>query len=124
MGTQVYAFDPEGTLSANRIEGEQHTITPRNGIDFNYIIPRYAPFFQKDFKVYTLTQQGTKKYLVEGVDFNYGYRFLGAIKNTGLAVYGAIRFVNRQYAGDIYLEYRTLGGEWTLDAAYFCLILL
>ena len=124
MGTQVYAFDPEGTLSANRIEGEQHTITPRNGIDFNYIIPRYAPFFQKDFKVYTLTQQGTKKYLVEGVDFNYGYRFLGAIKNTGLAVYGAIRFVNRQYAGDIYLEYRTLGGEWTLDAADIGRILL
>lgn len=124
MGTQVYAFDPEGTLAANRIEGEQHTITPRNGIDFNYIIPRYAPFFQKDFRIYTLTQQGTKKYLVEGVDFNYGYRFLGAIKNTGLAIYGAIRFVNRQYAGDIYLEYRTLGGEWTLDAADIGRILL
>lgn len=124
MGTQVYAFDPEGTLSANRIEGEQHTITPRNGIDFNYIIPRYAPFFQKDFRIYTLTQQGVKKYLVEGVDFNYGYRFLGAIKNIGMPVYGAIRFVNRQYAGDIYLEYRTLGGEWTLDAADIGRILL
>lgn len=124
MGTQVYAFDPDGTKAANWIKGERHTITPRNGIDFNYIIPKYAPFFQKDFKVYTLTQQGTKKYLVEGVDFNYGYRFLGAIKNIGMAVYGAIRFVNRQYAGDIYLEYRTLGGEWTLDAAEIGRILL
>lgn len=124
MGTQVYAFDPDGTKAANWIKGERHTITPRNGIDFNYIIPKYAPFFQKDFKIYTLTQQGVKKYLVEGVDFNYGYRFLGAIKNIGLAVYGAIRFVNRQYAGDIYLEYRTLGGEWTLDAAEIGRILL
>lgn len=124
MGTQVYAFDPDGTKAANWIKGERHTITPRNGIDFNYIIPKYAPFFQKDFRIYTLTQQGVKKYLVEGVDFNYGYRFLGAIKNIGLAVYGAIRFVNRQYAGDIYLEYRTLGGEWTLDAAEIGRILL
>lgn len=124
MGTQVYAFDPDGTKAANWIKGERHTITPRNGIDFNYIIPKYAPFFQKDFKIYTLTQQGVKKYLVEGVDFNYGYRFLGAIKNIGMPVYGAIRFVNRQYAGDIYLEYRTLGGEWTLDAAEIGRILL
>lgn len=124
MGTQVYAFDPDGTKAANWIKWERHTITPRNGIDFNYIIPKYAPFFQKDFRIYTLTQQGVKKYLVEGVDFNYGYRFLGAIKNIGLAVYGAIRFVNRQYAGDIYLEYRTLGGEWVLDAAEIGRILL
>lgn len=124
MGTQVYAFDPDGTKAANWIKGERHTITPRNGIDFNYIIPKYAPFFQKDFRIYTLTQQGVKKYLVEGVDFNYGYRFLGAIKNIGMPVYGAIRFVNRQYAGDIYLEYRTLGGEWTLDAAEIGRILL
>lgn len=124
MGTQVYAFDPDGTKAANWIKGERHTITPRNGIDFNYIIPKCAPFFQKDFRIYTLTQQGVKKYLVEGVDFNYGYRFLGAIKNIGMPVYGAIRFVNRQYAGDIYLEYRTLGGEWTLDAAEIGRILL
>ena len=110
-----YAFDPHARVPANLITDERHTLTPKNGYTFHYIIPDYAPFYIKDLKVYKKTQQGAKTYLVEGVDFNVGYEFLQAVNSTGIPVYGAISFINRNLAGDIYLDYRTVGGDWTIN---------
>lgn len=109
-----YVFDPLGRVEENYIKGERHTITPRNRNDFHYIIPTFAPFFTNDFKLYTKDRLGTKTYLVEGVDYNLGFRFIQADLRTGKPVYGAISFVNRKFAGDIYIDYRTIGGDWNL----------
>lgn len=110
-----YTFDPHARVPANLITNERHTLTPKNGYTFHYIIPDYAPFYIKDLKVYKKTQQGAKTYLVEGVDFVVGYEFLQAVNSTGIPVYGAISFINRNLAGDIYLDYRTVGGAWTIS---------
>ena len=110
-----YTFDPHASVPANLITNERHTLTPKNGYTFHYTIPDYAPFYIKDLKVYKKTQQGAKTYLVEGVDFVVGYEFLQAVNSTGIPVYGAISFINRNLAGDIYLDYRTVGGAWTIS---------
>lgn len=115
QSTPRYAFDQSARLAANLITNERHTLTPKNGYDFHYIIPDYAPFYVRDLKVYKLTQQGAKQYLVEGVDYKLGYEFLQAVNSTGIPVYGAISFINRNLAGDIYLEYRTVGGDWLIS---------
>lgn len=114
--TPVYAFDPYARNNANLIEGERHTITVKNGYDFHYFIPVFAPFFTKDFKMYTKTQLGAKQYLVEGVDYVFGLRFLTATVNgTAWPLYGSVSFINRRFAGDVYIDYRCLGGVYAID---------
>ena len=115
MPINQYVFDSLGRVPENFIRNERHTITVKNGYDFHYFIPTYAPFFQKDFKMYTLTQQGAKRYLVEGVDYVLGFRFIQAITSIGEPIYGAVSFINRSFAGDVYIDYRTIGGDWNID---------
>lgn len=112
----VYAFDPNGINQNNIIRNERHTVTIKNNYDFNYIVPDYAPFFVNDFKMYTLTQQGAKNYMVEGVDYVFGFRFIQATMRAGKVLYGSVQFINRKFSGDVYLEYRTVGGIWNIDA--------
>lgn len=111
-----YAFDPTCRNPDNLILDERHTITVRNSYDFNYLIPDYAPFFTRDFKVYTKTNLGVKQYFTEGVDYVFGFRFIQGTVSTGLPLYGSLQFINRQFSGDLWLEYRTLGGDWNLTA--------
>ena len=111
-----YAFDPHARVPANLVTNERHTLTPKNGYTYHYIVPDYAPFFVIDLKVYKLTQLGAKQYLVEGVDYKLGFEFLQAVNSTGIPVYGAISFINRTLTGDVYIEYRTVGGDWTISA--------
>lgn len=111
----AYVFDPYGREPRNLIRGERHTITAKNNYDFNYIIPTYAPFFTNDFKLYTVTQAGAKQYLTEGVDYIFAMRFIQAQTMAGKIIYGAVQFINRRFAGDVFLEYRTLGGDWLLS---------
>ena len=111
-----YAFDPHARVPANLVTNERHTLTPKNGYTYHYIVPDYAPFYVKDLKVYKLTQLGAKQYLVEGVDYKLGFEFLQAVNSTGIPVYGAISFINRALTGDVYIEYRTVGGDWTISA--------
>ena len=111
----VYAFDPNGINQNNIIRNERHTVTIKNNYDFNYIVPDYAPFFVNDFKMYTLTQQGAKNYMVEGVDYVFGFRFIQATMRAGKVLYGSVQFINRKFSGDVlfripysrrYLEHR------------------
>ena len=111
-----YAFDPHARVPANLVTNERHTLTPKNGYTYHYIVPDYAPFYVKDLKVYKLTQLGAKQDLVEGVDYKLGFEFLQAVNSTGIPVYGAISFINRTLTGDVYIEYRTVGGDWTISA--------
>lgn len=80
QSTPRYAFDQTARLAANLITNERHTLTPKNGYDFHYIIPDYAPFYVRDLKVYKLTQQGAKQFLNEGVDYKLGYEFFTSSK--------------------------------------------
>lgn len=116
-GTYHPQFDPTGLLPANLVTGEVHTITAVNGRDFHFIVPLFAPFFAYPGAVeltYT-PATGPSRPLVEGVDFQYGFEFIGASRGCSKPVYGGISLLNRDLAGRIGLKYRTIGGNWCLS---------
>lgn len=110
-------FDPTGTLVSNVVSGEKHTITASNPRDFHFIVPLFAPFFaiEGSLSVVHCPTGGVNRLLVEGVDYNLAFQFIGASRGCAKPIYGGITFLNKSLAGVITLAYRTLGGNWTLN---------
>ena len=46
-----YDFDPTGSLPANLVVDELHTITEINANTYNIIIPEFAPFYTNNLSV-------------------------------------------------------------------------
>lgn len=108
-----YDFDPYQENESNQISGEAHTITAANGTDFNFIVPRYAPFFRRGFVCRNTTTGVT---LRPDVDYFFGFRFDQiTVSGSQLPVYGAIVFNDKSLSANIEIEYHTLGGEFCLD---------
>lgn len=112
---KTYVLDTEGNVPDNFIKGEQATLSRPNNEDFAYIIPKFAPFYTKGFRIYTRTQLGVITEWVEGVDFHFGFQYLSGTINSHLPMYGCIVPVNQNFDGTIIFDYRTCGGNYTLD---------
>lgn len=114
MITKQYAweFDPYASNNLNYIKGERHVLQPDSGNGFHFFIPKAAPFFLKDIKVVHV-QSG--KELDEGTDWQPGWAFELATRRTLMPVYGAISILDKTLNGTFEIEYRTLGGEYTMD---------
>lgn len=110
-----YQFDPTGTLLANRITGEQHIITAASAGNYHYVVPTYAPFFSESCTVSHRDIDNNVRFLVEGIDFHFGYQFIAASRSCAKPIYGGISFLNMELAGMVTLVYQTVGGTWTLD---------
>lgn len=109
----AYPFDPYGTSDDNIVSEEYQAISPVQSGEHHYIIPRRAPFYRNDFKIWHVE---TGEELKEGVDFHFGHQFQAATLNTAKAVYGSVVFLRHDLAGNIRIgQYRTVGGPWTLD---------
>lgn len=115
-----YPFDPTGLAETNKVV-EVVAVKSRGILDHYYVVPRAAPFYAES-AVLRLYPAGTNPNnpsqgiaLVEGVHYNFGYRFSQASHTIGMPVYGAITFYDRTLEGQLRLEYQTLGGSWTLD---------
>jgi Chaperone of endosialidase len=117
--TYFPAFDPTGTLAANRVTGEKHTLTAANGRDFHFIVPLFGPFFgfAGSLSLMYTPAAGVPRPLLEGIDYVLAFQFIGASRGTAKPVYGGISFLNNTLTGVIELAYRTLGGNWTLGLA-------
>ncbi|ATA65393.1 YomR [Serratia phage vB_SmaM_ 2050HW] len=108
-----YDFDPYGTNPENKIVSEPHTITAVNGTDFNFVVPRFAPFFRRDIVV---RNSSTGARLRPNVDYYFGFRFDQILVSGSMQpVYGAIVFNDRTLSGNIEIDYQTLGGEFVLS---------
>lgn len=108
--TFEYEFDPYGENANNLISKEAHTITAANGTNFNFIVPRYAPFFRRSFVCRNLTTGGT---LRPSIDYFFGFRFDQVIvSGSSLPVYGAIVFNDPALTANVEIDYQTLGGEF------------
>jgi hypothetical protein len=110
-------LDPMGLLPANFVTGEKQTITAANARDFHFIVPLFAPFFAYAgaLVVVHTPSSGPSKTLVEGIDYNLAFQFIGATRACAKPVYGGITFLNTQLAGVITLAYHALGGNWTIN---------
>lgn len=112
--TYLYQEDRTASLAANYITGQQYSLTYDAKNDFHYFIPKAAPFFAKDFRIREITSTGSVP-LVEGSGFHFGGEFKTASMSTGKPVYSAVVLTNLSKDTLYEIDYRTLGGEWTLD---------
>lgn len=112
--TYAYPFDPTGTKATNKVSNEKQVITAPPWKDYNFIIPKFAPFF-KDSMV--IVDQASGDTLVEGQDYLLGNRFLGASRSCAKMIFGSIYFLDKTRSGVVDMTYQTIGGEWTLDEA-------
>lgn len=112
----TYPFDPTGSQAGNRIINEQHIITPVNGRDYHFIVPRLAPFFVTNFLIKFRNQQNQEVTLIENVDWYFSHMFIAGSRATQRPMYGSISILNRNLAGVLTLTYNTVGGDWVLDS--------
>lgn len=112
----AYPFDPTGTSLANRVSAEQHVITAQNYRDYNYFIPKFAPFFERDFQLTLTLPSGTVRHLVYGVDYYFSNQFRDASLACAMPVYGSISFLDTDTFGIVNVSYNTVGDIWTLSA--------
>lgn len=110
-----FEFDPYGTNPHNRITNETHTITPANGKDYSFFVPRKAPFFRRSFKLFDASNN---RELIPGIDFYYGHRLDQVLISGSMQpVYSSIVLNDRTRALQLRCEYNTIGAEFVLDQA-------
>ena len=109
-----YVYDSTGTLPANLIIGETHSVTEANFRDYYLIIPTYAPFFINNLLV-TLTVNNVTTTLVEGVDYSLVLFYLAASRSLGIPIYGGISLNNTSVSGQITVNYQTIGNPYIAD---------
>lgn len=116
MTTQwEYEFDPYGDNPLNEIVDEPHTITPANGKDFTFFIPRKGPFHRRSVK---LKDAVTGNPLNIGTDYYFGWRYDDIITSGSVQpVYGAIVMNDPTKTYQVLVTYQTLGGSTLLDDA-------
>ena len=82
-------------------------------------VPRYAPFFAKDFKLY---KQGSNTPLVLGVDYAFAHPFGQFVKKYNRNVYGSVVML-KQIDAVLTGTYSTIGAPFVLnEAAYATLV--
>jgi len=109
MTRPIYPFDPHGSDVACYIPSEAKSL-PAGAM--KVIFPTAAPFFIKDFRI----KEGTKT-LKEGVDFYFGHRYLKGSHLCAQRISGSIWIINKALKGPFTLQYRTVGGNYTVDAS-------
>lgn len=116
MTTQwEYEFDPYGDNPLNKIVDEAHTITPANGKDFTFFIPRKGPFHRRSV---VLRDAVTGNELNLGTDYYFGWRYDDIITSGSVQpVYGAIVMNDPTKTYQVLMDYQNLGGSTMLDDA-------
>lgn len=112
-----YPFDKTGAAVTNRIQ-EIYELTDENRNEFNYIIPRFAPFFADSIIVEKLdTEDGNPLLLKKNQDYYLGGHFGEIRPFVGQArVESLVVFDDRRITGRYRVTYQTLGGPFVLDA--------
>lgn len=111
-----YAFDPTGVAIANKVTSEVTVINGAGGRDYNFYIPKAAPFFEDGFVASFTDKNGVTRTLVPGVDFHFTHIFKEASLSIGKSIYGSITFVDKDEEGVLTLgAYQTIGGTWVID---------
>lgn len=106
-------FDESGIAPSNLVENESHTISAINGVDHNYFIPEYAPFFAPSMVVVDKT---TGLVLTKGVDYDLSHRFIGGVAAVAKELNSSVVFLDPNITGEFILRYQSLGGDFVTPA--------
>ena len=113
-----YPFDPTGMSKQNHVE-EIYDLTDTNRNEFNYIIPRYAPFYSSSVKIERLDTEDNQPLVLEkDHDYYLGGHFGEMEPYVGgkQRIESLILFDDRRITGRYKVTYQTLGGSFILDA--------
>jgi hypothetical protein len=121
--TPAYPFDPTGQLLSNLITGEQQILTAANGVDFDFIVPTFAPYFADSLVITVKDANGVVTPLVNGIDYLNSHWFIAASRACSAQIYGSISIMNLNLSGILTLQYQTVGGIWTIDTNSIATIL-
>ena len=113
-----YPFDPTGVSKQNRVE-EIYDLTDTNRNEFNYIIPRYAPFYSSSVKIERLDTEDNQPLVLEkDHDYYLGGHFGEMEPYVGgkQRIESLVLFDDRRITGRYKVTYQTLGGSFMLDA--------
>lgn len=115
MADSNYVYDPNGTNPANKVINERHNVQPPANItDASMFFLRAAPAFQESLVIRT-GPASTATRLVEGQDYILTHQFLWKSYEVGKPIYCSVTMVNRDYTGELYVDYQTLGGAYVLN---------
>lgn len=105
----IYVFDPVGNLSDNLVTNESAQVLSVNGVDHNYIIPVFAPFYGNSLVV---VDQTNGEILDPGVDYELTHEFREMSTHVNSGIYGSFTFTDSNRSGFFRIRYQTLGGDF------------
>lgn len=109
----VFPFDSTGLSPKNLVENELRVVLPPAGIkDQSFIVPNAAAFFASSLVIKD-SPNATGRVLREHVDYELSHYSVAASLATGKPCYGSITFIDRYYTGNVYLTYRSVGGDFS-----------
>lgn len=104
----LLAFDPTGKLAANK-KIETHTISAINGVEYNYIVPDYAPFFRDSLVV---VHVDTGAILQEGVDYEIIIEFPAGTDALKSSIYCGFYLTDPNASGSYQVQVQSIGGDF------------
>lgn len=115
MPNVTYQFDSTGLNPDNLIKDEIHTLNSSNSNN-RIIIPKLAPFYLDNFKLYYLDVSSALIPLIENVDYQLVLPYVAASRSTGKMVYGGIVINNNSINGTVVLSYQIVGGNFIANS--------
>jgi hypothetical protein len=120
----VYETDGTATNPANFIRREPHVLTEINPRSKSVLIPLHGPFYQRDFLVEHLDDNGVYTPLTIAerptelqVDGYLALPYLSATYHTQQKAFGGVQITREFLSGMLFITYRSCGSEWTGNRA-------
>lgn len=111
----AYTYDPTGKLPDNLIKNERHDVQPPTGIeDSSLFFLRAAPGFHESI-ILRKGPTDTSPKLIEGQDYILTHKFLWKSFELTKPIFGSVTMINRNYNGEVYATYQSLGGAYVVD---------
>ena len=115
VNSSIYPYDPIGNNPDCKIISERHNVQPPANItDASLFFLKAAPAYASSIVIRTGLAPNAPV-LVEGQDYILTHKFLFKSWELTKPIYASITLQNRDYTGDLYVDYQTLGGAFVLD---------
>lgn len=111
----AYKLDLTGTLQANLISNEKHTVTNTNGVTRQIIIPKLGPYYADSLVVKYKTIGNVTITANKDVDYQAVLELQDISSALGLELQTAVEILNPAISGSVYIDYQTLGGNFALN---------
>lgn len=111
-------IDTTAAQSSNQILQESIAVSSNTFANGGLLFLKNAPFFGKDFTAKWVDPQGVVHSLTKDKDYIFVAQWHGVTQTLG-GLWGAVYLVNKAITGNVVVDYRSLGGNLTIDQNSF-----